>query len=495
MKYFHLVWGALFRRKTRTVFTLLSVLAAFLLFGLLDSVRSAFANAGNSVAGVDRLITISKVSFTVPLPKSLLPRIQAVPGVARVSYANWFGGIYQDPKNFFPNEAVADNFLDLYPEWVMSDAERSAFKQTRTGAVVGESLARKFNWKLGDKIPLQATIFPQKDGSNTWTFDIVGIFHTKDPKLQGQENVLFFNWDYFNETNRFTGGGSNVGWYTTKMSDRNQADRVAQAIDKLSADSDHETKTQSEQAFTAALVSQFADIGLIVGAIMGAVFFTLVLLTGNTMAQAVRERIPELAVLKTIGFSNKSVLSLVLSESRAVAPDRGCHRPGGGRRGGRHRGCRWRRSTGRSGRAAPGTHGLYRGSSSACCRRCGACACASSMHCRGGDLTWPVYSASWVTGLVMGHCCHRACRVADRDAVVAVAGVHSSAGRVDGVYPHRASIVVGHEGGYCHHSATPRLVVCRGCRHRWRRRSSRRATGHGRGILRQPCKRPVRTIR
>jgi putative ABC transport system permease protein len=314
MKYFHLVWAALFRRKARTLFTLLSVLAAFLLFGLLDSVRTAFANAGGSVAGVDRLITVSKVSFTMALPKSLLPRIQALPGVAEVSYANWFGGIYQDPKNFFPNEAVAQNFLDLYPEWILPDEQRKAFKETRSGAVVGASLARKFNWKLGDKIPLQATIFPQKDGSNTWTFDLVGIFHARDPKLENQENVLFFNWDHFNEATQF-GGGSTVGWYAVKLADRKQGDAVARAIDALSADSDHETKTQSEQAFTTALVSQFADIGLIVGAIMGAVFFTLVLLTGNTMAQAVRERVPELAILKTIGFSSRSILSLVLAEA------------------------------------------------------------------------------------------------------------------------------------------------------------------------------------
>jgi putative ABC transport system permease protein len=314
MKYFHLVWAALFRRKARTLFTLLSVLAAFLLFGLLDSVRTAFANAGGSVAGVDRLITVSKVSFTMALPKSLLPRIQGLPGVAEVSYANWFGGIYQDPKNFFPNEAVAQNFLDLYPEWILPDEQRKAFKETRSGAVVGASLARKFNWKLGDKIPLQATIFPQKDGSNTWTFDLVGIFHARDPKLESQENVLFFNWDHFNEATQF-GGGSTVGWYAVKLADRRQGDAVARAIDALSADSDHETKTQSEQAFTTALVSQFADIGLIVGAIMGAVFFTLVLLTGNTMAQAVRERVPELAILKTIGFPSRSILSLVLAEA------------------------------------------------------------------------------------------------------------------------------------------------------------------------------------
>jgi putative ABC transport system permease protein len=314
MKYLHLVWAALFRRKTRTLFTLLSILAAFLLFGLLDSVRMAFANAGGSIVGADRLVTMSKVSFTLSLPKSLLPRIQAVPGVAEVSYANWFGGVYQEPRNFFPNEAVADNFLDLYPEWIMPAEQRKAFKATRTGAIVGQSLADRFHWKLGDKIPLQATIFPKKDGSNTWIFDLVGIYHVRDEKLKGQENVMFFNWDYLNEAARFA-GNSTVGWYAEKLADRGQADSVAQAVDRLSADSDHETKTQSEQSFTTALVSQFANIGLIVGAIMAAVFFTLVLLTGNTMAQAVRERVPELAVLKTIGFSNQSVLGLVLAES------------------------------------------------------------------------------------------------------------------------------------------------------------------------------------
>jgi putative ABC transport system permease protein len=313
VKYLQLIWTAMFRRKTRTIFTLLSVLAAFLLFGLLDSVRSAFANAAGSVAGVDRLVTVSKISFTLSLPKSLLSGIGALPGVAKVTYANWFGGIYQDPKNFFANEAVADNFFDLYPEWQLSQAERTAFRNTRTGAVVGQGLAEKFHWKLGDKIPLQATIFPQKSGANAWTFDLVGIFRVTNPKQKAQESVLFFNWDYFDEARAF--GNGNVGWYVTQVSDRSLAQQVATAVDALSTNSDHETKTQTEQAFNAAFVSQYGDIGLIVGAIMGAVFFTLVLLTGNTMAQAVRERIPELAVLKTIGFSNQSVLGLLLAES------------------------------------------------------------------------------------------------------------------------------------------------------------------------------------
>jgi putative ABC transport system permease protein len=162
-------------------------------------------------------------------------------------------------------------------------------------------------------VPLQATIFPQKDGSNAWPLKIDGIFTIRDAKRRGEENQLWFHWKYFDEANQYVNG--RVGWYMVELADLGQADRVGQAIDAISANSDHETKTQTEQAFNQAFAKQFADIGLIVTAIMGAVFFTLLLLTGNTMAQAVRERIPELAVLKTIGFGNRSVLWLVLAES------------------------------------------------------------------------------------------------------------------------------------------------------------------------------------
>ena len=313
MKYLHLVWSALFRRKTRTVFTIISVVAAFLLFGLLDSVRDAFVGAGHSAAGASRMMTMSKESFVVSLPVSLWNRIQAVPGVKAVTYVSWFGGYYQEPKNQLIAESVANNFFDLYPEMKLSPKELRAFRDTRTGAVVGASLAQRFGWKVGDKIPVQATIFPQKGGSNTWTFDLVGIFHVSDPQLKGEEGALFFNWDYFDQATAF--GGDTVGWYIERVNEPKQADSVAHAIDAISANSDHETKTQSESAFQTSLASQFANIGLLVGSIMGCVFFTLILLTGNTMAQAVRERIPELAILKTIGFSNRSVLSLVLAES------------------------------------------------------------------------------------------------------------------------------------------------------------------------------------
>jgi putative ABC transport system permease protein len=203
--------------------------------------------------------------------------------------------------------------MDLFTEYTIPPDQLAAFRNTRTGCIVGEALATKFGWKIGDKIPLQATIFPQKDGSNTWTFDLVGIFHARDPKEKNKEPVMFFNWKYFDEARQF--GNGRIGWYIEKLNDPNQADQVAKAIDAMSANSDHETKTESENAFNRSFVSQFADIGLIVGGIMSAVFFTLILLTGNTMAQAVRERIPELAVLKTIGFSNRGVLGLVLAES------------------------------------------------------------------------------------------------------------------------------------------------------------------------------------
>lgn len=311
MKYAHLVWAALLRSKTRTLLTLLSVVAAFLLFGMLDSVRVAFSS-GNNDAAAKRMVTMSRLSITQMLPLSLDAQIRAVPGIKQSAYAVWFGGIYRDPKNFFVNYGVSPEFMNLYPEFKLPTAQKKAWLADRRGAVVGEALAKRFGWKIGDTIPLQATIFPT-NGSNDWQFELRGIYTIDDPKLKGQENALFFHWTYFNEANDYVKG--RVGWFIIEPSNISQSDRVAHAIDRLSENSDHETKTQSEAAFGQSMIKQFADIGAIVSAIMGAVFFTLLLLTGNTMAQAVRERIPELAVLKTIGFSNRSVLWLVLCES------------------------------------------------------------------------------------------------------------------------------------------------------------------------------------
>ncbi len=313
MKYLHLIWAALFRRKTRTILTLVSIVTAFLLFGMLDAVRTAFDSGSKSLVGVDRLITSSRYSIIQSLPQALQSRISGIAGVRDVAYANWFGGIYQDPKNFVFSYAVSPNYLDVYPEIHLTPEQRKAFDSSRIGVVIGPTLAKKYGWKVGDKIPLQSTIFPQKNGDKTWAFDIVGIYSVDDDAANGMDQLFLLHWKYFDEASLYT--RHEMGWYIDRLQDASLGDRVSKAIDALSENSDHETKTQTEQAFSASFAKQLGDIGLIVSAIMGAVFFTLILLTANTMTQAVRERTSELAVLKTIGFSSNSVLAMVLAES------------------------------------------------------------------------------------------------------------------------------------------------------------------------------------
>ncbi|MGB0133601.1 ABC transporter permease [Dokdonella sp.] len=313
MKYFHLIWAALFRRKTRTVLTLMSVMAAFLLFGLLDGVRVAF-NSGSDAAGVDRMVVSSKYSIIQGLPQSLIPRIRSTPGVKNLTWANWFGGYYQDQKNQMFNIAINPDYFEIYPEFEVSPEHMEAFRKTRTGALVGETLAKRWGWKIGDKVPVTGAIYPNKaTGDTNWSFDIVGMFKARDEKMRGAEQQLLFRWDYFDEANSY--GAHEVGWFIVQVEDPDKSDEIAKAIDAISENSDHETRTQTEQAFNLSFAKQMGDIGLIVSAIMGAVFFTLLLLTGNTMAQAVRERIPELATLKTMGFSDLSVLGLVFGEA------------------------------------------------------------------------------------------------------------------------------------------------------------------------------------
>ena len=316
MKYFPLIWAALWRKKARTILTLLSVIVAFVLFGLLQAVNVAF-HRGVSVSGGDRLVAGGKYSFTQLLPQSYMQRIKSLNGVKNVTHASWFGGVYQKESNFFPQFAVdSDTYLDIYPEFIIEPKQLAAFKNTRTGALVGRDLAERFGWKLGDKIPLQATIWPKADGTNAWDFDLVGFIDGKDEDAKQQAQLLLFHYDYFNEARQF--GKDYVGWYVVQAKDAAQSAQVAQRVDKEFANSPWETRTDSEKAFNQAFLKQMGDIQLIISSILGAVFFTLLFLTGNTMMQSVRDRIPELAVLKTIGFSDQSVLALVLAESLAL---------------------------------------------------------------------------------------------------------------------------------------------------------------------------------
>ena len=314
MKYFHLIWAALFRRKTRTFLTLASILAAFLLFGMLDGIRSTFAQLGQNADGAQRLQTTSRLSMVETLPLSLEARIRRIDNIEAVTWANWFGGAYQNPRNQLFTFAVAPNYLDLYPEIEVEPAQLEKWKATRNGMLVGQQMMTRFGWEVGQTIPLQSTIFPNSDGTLNWAFEITGVLRAKDSKSAGfTEALILMHYGYFEEATPYI--DDSVGWYISRVSDVNRSDAAAKAIDALSQNSPHETRTMNEQAAMAAQLKQMADIGLIVGSIMGAVFFTLLLMTGNTMAQAVRERTSELAVLKTIGFTSHSVLAMVLAES------------------------------------------------------------------------------------------------------------------------------------------------------------------------------------
>jgi putative ABC transport system permease protein len=310
VRYLHLVWAALRRRTLRTALTLISVAMAFLLFGLLASVRYAFQRAGQDVAAAHRLVTISKTSYMIGLPLSLYAQIRAVPGVEAATYFSPFGGTYQVPKNGVGGAATVSSYFTLFPQYKVPPVEWRDYENTRSGMLVGASLAARYHWKIGDLIPIDAKAYPRRDGSTIWRFVVSGIF-TSDPKYM--ENSFICHWDYFDSAR--TSQSGTAGVYLEKIADPRDANRIALAIDALSANSDHETVTQTSSAIAAAQVRQLANISLIVHAIMGAVAFTLILLTGNTIAQGVHERIPELAILKTIGFTGRSVLLLVLAEA------------------------------------------------------------------------------------------------------------------------------------------------------------------------------------
>ena len=318
MKFWPLLWSNLRRRKARTLFTFLSVVVAFVLFGYLAAVRVAF-RAGVDVAGADRLFVTRKTSIIQPLPKAYQEQIARVPGVVLATHANWFGGIYQNPntgfQGVFQGPVEPERYLEMYPEFLLPEEQKRAWLEDQQGVIVGRKTARRYGWKVGDRVPIQATIWRQKDGSRTWEFNVRGIY---DAAHKGVDTTQFlFHYDYFDEA-RFYGQGL-VGWYIVRIADPAQAAEIGGQIDQLFQNSRAETKTVTEKALAQSFADQIGDIGEIIAWILAAVFFTLLVVAGNTMAQSVRERTNELAVLKTVGFTNRAVLGLVLAESCLIA--------------------------------------------------------------------------------------------------------------------------------------------------------------------------------
>lgn len=315
MRFLPLLWANLKRKKLRTTLTLLSIFVAFVLFGALCAIKQAFT-VGVTMAGADRLITRHKVSLILNMPVTYQTKMRNVEGVADVDHWTWFNGIYQDkPENFFGSFPVdPEHFFKVHPEFLLPEDQKQAWLKTRTGAIVGRQLADRFKWKIGDRVPLVSPIWPRK-GEQAWEFDIVGIYD--GIKKSTDRTSFFFRYDYFDEA-RASGEGL-VGWYYVRIHDANRAEEVAKAIDKEFENSPYETKTEPEGAFAQAMAQQMGDISTMLVAILSAVFFTILLVAGNTMAQSVRERTEELGVLKAMGFTNGGVLALVLAESCVIA--------------------------------------------------------------------------------------------------------------------------------------------------------------------------------
>ncbi len=309
MKYLRLLAANLLRKKIRTSLTVGSFAVALFLFGVLAVVRGAF-NQGVDVAGADRLVVVNRVSIIQPLPVSYKERLLRIPGVKEVTFASWFGGVYQDERNFFPQMAVdLEGYRSMFPEFVIPDDQWQAFAADREGCIVGADLLRRFNWKLGDRIPIKGTIFP-----GAWEFNVRAIYEGRRP--QDDTTQFWFHWDFLEER-AFRKGF--VGWYMVRVANPDESTRVAKAIDESFANSPWETKTETEKAFAASWVKQMGNIEFLILTVGGVVFFTLLLVSGNTMAIAIRERVRELAVLKAVGFSDRFVLLLVLAESLVVA--------------------------------------------------------------------------------------------------------------------------------------------------------------------------------
>jgi len=310
MKYLHIVLVNVRRKKLRTILTIGSFTVALFLFGVLATIKTALSS-GVDVAGADRLVVRNRISLIMPLPYSYRDVIRQMPNVAEVTFATWFGGYYQDMKNFFPNYAIdTETYRKVYPEYLITDADWNAFVEDRQGCIISPPVAEKYGFKIGDRVPLQGTVW-----TGMWEFNVRAIYGAERKELITPE--MWFQYKYLEEQRPFFKG--TVGWYVVKVDDPANAVAVVKAIDDRFSNSPSETKTETEKSFAAGFANQIGNIRLLILSIGSVVFFTLLLVTGNALATSVRERTAELAVMKTVGFTDASVLGLVMAESLALA--------------------------------------------------------------------------------------------------------------------------------------------------------------------------------
>ena len=315
MTFLQLIRKNLFRKKLRTALTIFAIFIAFLIFGVLATFQNGM-NAGVDLAGADRLIVTNKINFTQPMPIAYVSRVAAVPGIARVAHASWFGGYYQEPKNFLVSFAIDPaSYLDIYSEYVVAPAQREAFLRDRGGVLVGKVVADTYGFKVGDRIPLKSSIWRQKNGSDTWDFTVSGIVTPREARVD--TNFVMFHYEYFKETRDV--GGDTIGWMIVKTANTKDNERIIKTIDTQFANSPFETETKTEQAFNKAFIEQMGDLGFIILAVVGSAFVTILLIVGNTMMLTVRERTNEIAVLKTIGFTGERIFALIIGESLLLA--------------------------------------------------------------------------------------------------------------------------------------------------------------------------------
>lgn len=310
-----LVWKNLMRAKLRTALTLIAIFIAFVILGVLRSFEGAI-NSGVELAAANRLVVINRINFTQPLPYAYVNRVRNVEDVRLVTFAVWMGAYYKEPRNFIVGFAVdPGTYLASLPELIVGDEDKAAFLADRRGVLVGERLAKQWGIAKGDLIPIGSNIWSKSDGSQIWDMKVSGIFTGRDK--QTDTSFLIFHYDYLNESRSF--GRDMIGWLivTTASPEKNEA--VAQRIDALFENTPYRTKTDTEQAFSQAFINQIGDIGLIISSVVGAALFTILMIVGNTMVLAIRERTPEIAVLKTIGFSGPRIFTMVLGESVLMA--------------------------------------------------------------------------------------------------------------------------------------------------------------------------------